>query len=339
VTSNLRKSAQRSHCDWFAIAALLVMGLLAMSARTQENACALRTVFVNVEGNNGQPVDGLNSASFHAIRAGLALPVVLAEPNPLRRILIVLDESNSMHHPSEARSSSLVIANLVQQAAAGVQFAFATFSDNFEMQEDFTADHVDMVQRIVQDLHSRIQTGSSAIYDSALAAVGRFKPLQIGDAVLIVTDGEDNASHINAEDTKSRVAASGIPFYALVVESGDNQGMISADVQRGINRFAEIVESTGGEVFYVGKEYPSKGPHARHIRFRVEKDYQNLPEVARGVLQNMATGYRLQISLPASFPKPEDWKLEITSGSSGKDRALFVRYQPRLYPCPTPASH
>jgi hypothetical protein len=99
-----------------------------------------------------------------------------------------------------------------------------------------------------------------------------------------------------------------------------------------------MVHAVGGEIFYIGSKSESKETHPKHIQFRVEKDFQNLPNIADSILRYMATAYRLQISMPTALTKPEDWKMEVTRNSGAKDTSLFLRYQPKLFPCTDPKS-
>jgi hypothetical protein len=339
VNSSLNKNIPRIRSVWLAIAAPLVLALLATPLRTQQNSCAQIPVFVSVEDGSGKPFGGLTAASFHASIGREPASVTKVEPNPPSRILILFDLSTSMHNAFVVKSASLVAVNLIQRSKPDVQFGFSTFSDKFEVKEDFTYDHQNLIQRIIQDLQNSPQRGASAVYDSAVAATTAFKTPQLGDAVLMFTDGDDNFSALNSVEATVRIAASHVRLFTVSLTSDASGGELPQHSVGSRNRFADVVEGAGGEVFYLGREYPSKAIHPKRIEFRIEKDYSNAADAADGILRNMATGYLLQISPATEITKPQDWKLDVIDSSGGRNSTLFVRYQPKFYACAAASNH
>jgi Mg-chelatase subunit ChlD len=323
---------------------LLAFGVLTLPLWGQQDFCAEQMIFASVENEKGQPVDGLIAANFHAALNKQTISVSLAEPYPYRRILIVFDTSGSMHIPFVVKASSLAAVNVIHQSTSGIQFAFATFSDHFEMRENFTADHEEMAQAIVRDLRAIPQinvpmmkpsTPTSAVFDSAIAGINALSPRETGDVVLLITDGMDDTSRTKQveQTAMSNVQSSGVRLFAIILTSPFSRMESNFDSSQ--KRFERMVEGAGGEFFRLGSDtdYPLRQTHPRQIEFGVKVDFQNMPDIADSLLRYMATAYRLRISPPANISKPEDWKLEVTGGSGEKNHALYIRYQPRLFPC------
>jgi hypothetical protein len=339
ITQSLARRVRKNQGSRLVIAPLLVLSLFAMPLRAQQNACAQRTVFVSVEDELGKPVTGLTAANFRASIGKDPASVIRATPNAPLRILILFDLSTSMHEAFIVKAASLLAVSIIQRSGPEVQFGFSTFGGRFEVREHFTSDHQGLAQRMVQDLQNGPRAGPSAVYDSALAATGAFGVPQIGDAVLMFTDGDDNMSALSSAEAKIRIAASHVRLFAVSPTVDSSAGKFQQDTSGSRNRFSAMVEGAGGEVFYFGREHPSKAIHPKRIEFRVEKDYRNAADVADGILRYMATGYELEISPAISITKPEDWKIEIIDKSGVKNSALFARYQPKLYPCQDTLTH
>jgi hypothetical protein len=325
--------AQKVRIIRLAIAPLLALGLLAVHSRAEQSGCTQSAVFVSVEDEMGKPVADLTAANFHASIGKDAASVIAAAKNTPLRILVLFDLSTSMHEAFVAKSTGLLALSIIQRSGPEVQFGFSTFSDRFEMKEEFTSDHQILAQRMVQDLQNSPRAGPSAVYDSALAATGAFGDPQIGDAVLMFTDGDDNMSSLNSVQAKTRIAASHVRLFSVSPPIETSTGNFKQETSGNRSRFIDMVEGSGGQIFYLGRENPSKAIRPKRIEFRVEKDFHNIADVADGILRYMATGYRLQILPAISLTKPEDWKLEIIENSGAKNAALFARYQPKLYPC------
>jgi hypothetical protein len=306
----------------------------------RQDNCASQSIFVGVENEKDGAIARLTAANFHASIEKQTVQVSAAEPYPLRRIIIVFDTSGSMRVPFVARASSLTAVDLVRQSSPEIQFGFATFSGKFEMKEEFTANHGELADKIVRDLQSMPKfTGSlsapnpldSGIYDAIIAGIDAFGSQKAGDAVLVVTDGMDNASRSSQAATINRVQSSGVRLFAIILNSQYSRLISSEDSSEA--RFEKMVNGAGGEVFRLGTEYPVRQTHPKHIEIGIREDFHNIPDAADTILRYMNTTYRLQIVPPAAIAKPTEWKLEVTANSGAKNPSVLVRFQPQLLPC------
>lgn len=334
----VHQNIARQRCAWLAIATTLTLPTLSTLICAQQNPCDQRKVFATVEDEKGQVVDGLTAANFHAILGKEIIPVTLAESSPLRRIVILLDQSGSMYDTYKYHAASYLITNLVKQSPLEIQFAFATYSSDFQLKQNITSNHYQMIEKVKQTLSVKAPWGPSATLDALLAGLGLLNPPETGDAVLLVTDGGENDSKINWDDAARHLAGSDVRLFAAVVTPQYRTGVLQEYETKETRKFKKMFEDMGGEIFWLGSDYPSRGAHPKNIVFHISVDCHDIPKSAADILQFMEAGYRLQISPIGTFTKPVDWKLEVTNGSRAKATALFVRYPPKLFPCSATSS-
>lgn len=328
----------------FSLTLVRAPGALLLPA--QQSGCASQTIFAGVENEKDEAIAGLTAADFHAMLEKQIVQVSSAEPYPLHRIIIVFDTSGSMRVPFVARESSLTTVDLVRQSTPEILFAFATFSGRFEMKEEFTANHDEFAQKIVRDLQSMPKVTrsladpsglDSGIYDAIIAGIDALEPRKAGDALIVITDGMDNASRSSQAATVSKVLSSGVRLFAIILNSQFSRQVSSEDSSEA--RFEKMVNGAGGEVFRLGTDYPARQIHPKHIEIGIREDLHNIPDASNSILRYMNTTYRLQIALPAALPKPTEWKLEVAANSTAKNRSILVRYQPQLFPCSVTSEH
>jgi hypothetical protein len=328
-----RNAVSRKH-GWLNIAAMLALAALPGRVFAQEKSCDHHSVFVNVEDEKGQPVAGLTAANFHATVGKQVLAVTLAEPAPPRRIVILLDHSGSMYDDFLYYTSRFTITTLVKRASPDIEFAFATYSNDFQIRMELTSNHDKLIETAKQILSDKSTVwGPSAMLDASERGLEMFTPARNGDAVLLVTDGGENKSQTNWADVERRFTGSDARLSAIVVTRVSMAGYSEDAARKEIGAVRKMIDAVGGEMFWLGANYSINRPHEKDVKFPIALDYHNVPDTADGILRNMATTYRLQVSPPAGLTKAEDWKLEVTDNLGAKNPALFVRYQQKLYPC------
>lgn len=224
-------------------------------APTYKGGVDLVTVSVVVNNRDGRPVTGLSRTDFDLFDAGVArsIAVFRTEPAPIN-IAVLLDASGSMRIGRKWSAAQDVMRTLAAMLEPGRdRVALFTFDTQLHESQPFTTAPADAVGR----LDSVRPFGSTALYD-AIAQIGRQLAAQIGSrrAVVVVTDGVDNHSQLNAADVAGIASAIDMPVYAVVVASPlDRPGAASEAggpaPQRGI-ALDDLTRWTGGAVFAGG---------------------------------------------------------------------------------------
>lgn len=230
------------------------------------------------------PVAGLTAEHFEVHDNGVvhAVERVLQEEVPLR-LLLVLDTSASL---AGARLRALVSAaqSLVRSLRAEDEVGLVTFSQALHLAVAPTLQHADITAAL-----GRLQANGDTAWHDAL-----FAGLQLAGApadrrplVLLFTDGDDNASWIDAVELGDVVRRSGVVVHAVGL-SERNRGSVmtrsltlsldagggrfwSADEPEHVgDRFADVLREMRARylLFYTPKGTPSPGWHDVTVRLK-----------------------------------------------------------------------
>ncbi len=311
--------------------AALSLGAMPIRICAQQNSCTQKSVFINVTDDKGQSVPGLTAANFRVTAGKQIISVLSAAPAPPRRIAILLDQSGSMFDDFLYRTSASVVTTMLQRSAPDIEFAFATYANDFRVRKDLTSNHEELIEVVKHTLSDKSTIwGPSAMLDAAERGLEMFTSPKVGDAVLLVSDGGENTSTATRNDVGQRFAGSDVRLLAAIIKPPNLRGYSAEAAEKGMSAMKKLADLTDGEIYLLGAEYSASRPNQKEIKFPIALDYHNVPEAVDGILRNMATTYQLQISLPAELRKPEEWKVEITGSANG---ATFVRYPAKIYPC------
>jgi Ca-activated chloride channel family protein len=173
---------------------------------------------VVVQGPRG-PVPNLRRGDFRLLVDGVEVPIESFESGEAPFNLFLLqDLSGSMQLLGKLRSSRRVLNCLLGQASPADRFALHTFaSRRVETAVALTAE----TSRLREAARSWKGHGTTALHD-AIA----FLPELIVEspstrrAVLLISDGLDNASTLDAKEARTRVRVSEVPVYVIGLETG-----------------------------------------------------------------------------------------------------------------------
>lgn len=160
---------------------------------------------------------------------------------------LVVDNSGSMREKREqvnAAAMTFVRASNPQDESFVVNFNDEYYLDT---DGDFTND-----QKNLNDALSRIETrGSTALYDAVIGSLGHLKKGHKDKRVLlVVTDGDDDASQKSFEDAIKAAEQSNATIYAIGVYSEDDLKNEKRMVRRGKKVLTELAEATGGLAYF-----------------------------------------------------------------------------------------
>ncbi|HUK87340.1 MAG TPA: VWA domain-containing protein [Terriglobales bacterium] len=306
---------------------LLVLACLwsgALSAQ-QADTCLRRTLLVEVTDQKGNPVLDLKPDDFGAEVRGKRAHVIAATPQAgIRRMVILLDTSGSMRgEPSEFLTALRVAAGLVGLAPPQTRVALMTFSDKIEILGDFTATRQAMVDQLRKMDQAATSHGRTRIRDAVVEALGMLGPTGPEDALFVITDGGDNASHTDGTQLEKLIGGAGIRLFPLTVGEYPAFGTTYFDSPEaeGVRQLHRLQVLSGG----LGAQFDSS----------LGKDSAEVADtVVAPLLAQANDAYRLELELPEPLKKPSHWKLQVVNLPAGAKRPQLA-YPDELLPCPS----
>ncbi len=220
---------------------------------------------------------------------------------------ILVDNSGSMRDKRQAVNSAAL--DLVKSSNKDDEAFIVNFSDEAYIDQDFTSD----IGKLREGLSHIDSKGGTALYDAVVAsadqlAKGAKRPKQV---LLVITDGEDNASVMSLEQTIQRIQAlQGPEVYSIGLLFKDEGG--GREARRAKRALQMLSSETGGVAFF---------PKT------IDEVDEIAGEVARDIRSQYTIGYHS--TKPASLGGFRIIKVEAHASGYGK---LIVRTRTGYYP-------
>ena len=253
-------------------------------------------------------VQNLNRDNFQVYEDGVKQTIISFQHTDLPvSIALVVDNSGSMSKKRPAVNKSaldLIAASNPQDEAFVVNF-----SDEAYIDQDFTSD----VNRLRDGLSHIESRGGTALYDAVVASADKLaadakRPKQV---LILITDGEDNASTLTLEQTIRRVQQlSGPEIYSIGLLFGDE--MTRSEVRHARRALEMLSTETGGVAYF---------PHS------MEQVDDIAAEVARDIRSQYTIGYHS--TKPSSVPGFR--RVLVTAEAPGMGK-LVVRTRTGYFP-------
>lgn len=253
-------------------------------------------------------VQDLKRENFEVFEDGVKQTLISFQHTDLPvSIALVVDNSGSMSRKRPSVNKSAL--DLVQASNPDDEAFVVNFSDEAFIDQEFTS-NVNKLRDGLARLESR---GGTALYDAVVASADKLvadakHPKQV---LILITDGEDNASSLNLEQTIRRVQQlSGPVIYSIGLLFGDE--MSHAEV-RHARRALEMLSTETGGIAYFPKS--------------VDQVDQIAAEVARDVRNQYTLGYHS--TKPTS--EPGFRRVQVNAEEKGKGK-LTVRTRTGYFP-------
>jgi VWFA-related protein len=162
----------------------------------------------------------------------------VAEKLPLT-VGLVIDGSGSMEKsmPFVHDASAELFRGLMRDKDKGFVIEFR---EQPHMIQELTGDSASL-QRASRETSAR---GATALFDSVVLGLYQFRTLQGRKALIVVTDGADNHSHVDYPTLLRYCRSAGAPVYFI----GVGISVLDFGVRKQIN---EVAQESGGEVFHI----------------------------------------------------------------------------------------
>jgi len=196
--------------------------------------------------NNGKTVDSLPQDAFHVYEDGVPQTIVGFRHEDLPVSLgLLIDSSGSMY--DKRASVDAASLDLVKLSNPEDEEFLVDFSSEAYIDQDFT----NSIAKLQQGLAYIKSSGGTALYDAVIASADYLaknakRPKQV---LLIITDGDDNASAATLESAIRRVQdLDGPAIYCIGLLFGEDVSHSEARHSREV--LSELAEQTGGEAYF-----------------------------------------------------------------------------------------
>jgi Ca-activated chloride channel homolog len=263
---------------------------------------------VTVLDNKGAIVQDLKRDDFKVLEDGVQQNLLSFQHADIPvSIGLVIDNSGSMYkkRPSVNKSAlDLILASNPKDEAFVVNFA-----DDAYIDQDLTSD----ANKLKDGLAHIESRGGTALYDAVVASADKLaadahRPKQV---IVIITDGEDNASTLNLEQAIRRVQQlSGPVIYSIGLLFGDE--MSHGEVRHARRALEMLSGETGGIAFF-------------------PKSLDQIDEIAAEVARDIRSQYTLAYHSTKPSTDPGFRKVTVIAQSKGEGK-LNVRTRTGYYP-------
>ncbi len=213
---------------------------------------------------------------------------------------IVIDNSGSMREKRPAVNAAAI--NLVQSSNPQDQVFVVNFNEEYFLDQDYTA-KIPKLKDALERIEAR---GGTALYDAVVASSDHLKKSGALEkkVLLVVTDGEDNASRESLEQAVRRLEEKNGPTVYTIGLLGDEHS------KRARRALREMAEDTGGVAYFpkdVSEVQAITSQIAHDIRNQYTIEYKpSTPQSAGGYrtvrVEAQAKGYKkLQVRTRSGY--------------------------------------
>ena len=196
--------------------------------------------------SSGKTVDSLPQDAFHVYEDGVPQTILGFRHEDLPVSLgILIDSSGSMYDKRSAVDTASL--NLVKLSNPQDEAFLVDFSSEAYIDQDFT----NSIAKLQQGLNYIKSSGGTALYDAVIASADYLSKnaKRSKQVLLIVTDGDDNASSATLESAIRRVQdLDGPAIYCIGLLFGDDVSRSEARHSREV--LSELAEQTGGQAYF-----------------------------------------------------------------------------------------
>jgi VWFA-related protein len=253
-------------------AALLVALTLTINMGPRGNAQEEATFTTNtrlvilpaiVQDKSGHLITNLTQGQFQVFEDGAPQPIKLFKREDVPVSLgIIIDSSGSMRPKREGVESAAL--TLVRDSNKADEVFIVNFNDEAYLDADFSSNIEDM-KKGLSHIDSR---GGTAMRDAIRMSIDHMKEKAKRDkrVLLVVTDGDDNASMVSLENLVREAQSSDVLIYAIGLLTEEEK----REAKHAKRSLLALTEATGGMAFF-----PKDVTEVESIAHEVARDIRN----------------------------------------------------------------
>jgi Ca-activated chloride channel homolog len=180
-----------------------------------------------------------NSAIATASAAGTSLTNGKVSPISGADIFILFDTSNYMYRGFVYAQDA--ISDFVRSMDDADKIAFYSYSRDLSRATSLTPDRF----RVVNGVRSTVAGDDAALYNSLLLTVKDAAPLTGKKAIVVFSNGPDNASSVPPEDVAELAQSTGTIIYIVSTRLAQEEPVSTAAFER-------MSKATGGKAYFAG---------------------------------------------------------------------------------------
>jgi len=262
------------------VAAALALPLPAASAQDQpmgHYTATAGTEYVSlpviVRDRKGRFVDDLRKGDFHVWVDGRPVVIDSFEENNSAPVsfAILLDVSGSMRIADKLDRAKEMIQRLVGLRQKGDDFALFSFSEaEVRVVSEFTTDPA----KLLRQLFFLKPEGKTALFDAVSQTTNELlagkNPKK---AILLFTDGVDNASQLNTKDIERLVQNESVPIYAIGMKNAAYTDLSEQERKElSLTALDLLAQASGGQMFLASDDEDLR-PIANAIDGELRRQY------------------------------------------------------------------
>jgi Ca-activated chloride channel family protein len=258
------------------------------------------TLHATVVDDHFRPITGLTKNDFTVYEDGKPQKVTYFKNEDIPVALgIVIDNSGSMRDKRPQVNAAAI--NLVRSSNPQDQVFIVNFNEEYFLDQDYTGS-VPKLKDALERIESR---GGTALYDAVVASSDHLKKSGALEkkVLLVVTDGEDNASRESLEQALRRLEEQNGPTIYTIGLLGEEHN------KRARRALREMAEDTGGVAFF-----PKDLSEVQAITTEIAHDIRNQYTIQyKPTTPQSAGGYRT-VKVVAQAPGYKHLQVRTRSG-------------------------
>ena len=320
-----------------AASSVTLIFLLACSLCAQESPCTRRIIPVGILDSHGEVPRELSVNAFAAEldRKPLAITAATLFSGP-NRVAILLDTSESMkegmHASGKAELAYWVAADALKRLPASGSIALLGFNKQVDGTLDFSASREQLTSELTQRKKAlSSSTGrKTALRDAIEYVLDHIPDAAPGDAIYVITDGEDNRSQIDSAHLEDRLQRASVRLSVFLLRDF----LFTGDAFPGSDDTAQLARATGGTVIDFHPTMLRARYSSTTENFSVSPERQELISTALTLLyRQTASPYLLNIEVPAGVKRSRGWKLNVVDQRLRK--SISLSYPRHIGSCPS----
>jgi Ca-activated chloride channel homolog len=238
-------------------------------------------------------------------------------PLPGANVFILFDTSNYMYRGFVYAQDA--IADFVRSLDPANKVAFYSYSRNLSRATLLTADRYS----VVSGVRSTVAGDDAALYNSLLLTVKDAAQLTGRKAIVVFSNGPDNASSVPPEDVAELAQSTGTIIYIVSTRQAQEAPVSTAAFER-------VSKATGGKAYFASNWKDEKQAFGA-----IREDISHLYTISYYPQANPNRGWRT-ISVKLVGPKLEKYRIRTRDGYRLMQHTAITT---ESYSAPAPAAH